>query len=124
MTQTALQALLTDGSLAGSWTLDPAKSKVLLHTKATFGLVKVHGVFAEVAGHGTISPAGEVTGVLTVAAASVDTKNPKRDTHLRSADFFHVDNHSHFTYTVEGVSPAAAGVRVTGSPGDRQPHGP
>ena len=33
-----LQALLRDGSLAGTWTLDPARSEVVLHTRHTWGL--------------------------------------------------------------------------------------
>jgi polyisoprenoid-binding protein YceI len=114
LTQPALQALLHDGSHAGTWTLDPARSQVLLKTRHTWGLLPLEGVFSQVSGQGTVTAAGDVSGVLTVAAASVDTKNPRRDKHLRSADFFDADNHPDFTYTVSGVSPAGDGVRVTG----------
>ena len=50
-----------------------------------------------------------------MAAASVDTKNPRRDKHLRSADFFDVDNHKDITFTAEGATPAGDGVRITGT---------
>jgi polyisoprenoid-binding protein YceI len=82
------QALLADGKLAGSWTLDGARSSVGLRTKSVWGLVKVKGVFGQVAGEAVISAAGEATGTITVSAASLDTGNKKRDDHLRSADFF------------------------------------
>ena len=110
-----LQALLRDGSLAGAWTLDPARSEVILHTRHTWGLLALRGVFGKVSGHGQVTADGTASGVLAVAAESVDTKNPRRDTHLRSADFFDVANHPEITFTVDSVTPAASGVRVAGS---------
>ncbi|HEY3881116.1 MAG TPA: YceI family protein [Trebonia sp.] len=115
LTSSALQALLQDGKLAGSWTLDPARSEVVLKSRHTWGLRPVDGVFRQVAGSGTVTAAGGVSGVLTVAAASVDTKNARRDTHLRSADFFDADNHQDITFSADGASPAGDGVRITGS---------
>jgi polyisoprenoid-binding protein YceI len=115
LTSPELQALLQDGKLAGAWTLDAARSEVRLETRHTWGLLPLHGVFHRVTGHGTVTPAGEATGVITVAAESIDTKNSRRDKHLRSADFFDVTTHPDLTYTVEGVSPADGGVRVTGN---------
>ena len=67
------QALLADGKLAGAWTLDGAKSSVGLRTKSIWGLVKVKGLFTQVTGEAVISAAGEATGTITVAAASIDT---------------------------------------------------
>jgi polyisoprenoid-binding protein YceI len=115
LTPAALQALLQDGKLAGSWTLDAARSQVLLKTRHTWGLLPLQGVFREVAGHGTVTETGAVSGVITVTAGSVDTKNPRRDKHLRSADFFDIENHPEFTFTADGASPAGDGLRVTGS---------
>src|SRR5689334_10289052 len=46
---------------------------------------------------------------------SVDTKNKKRDEHLRSADFFDAANRPDITFTVDGIKPGNGGVRVTGS---------
>jgi polyisoprenoid-binding protein YceI len=80
-----------------------------------WGLVPVNGVFHQVTGNGTVSPDGAVTGGITVAAASIDTKNARRDTHLRSADFFDSDNYPDITFTVEGIRPSGQDVTVTGT---------
>jgi polyisoprenoid-binding protein YceI len=111
----ALAALLGEGKLAGSWTLDAARSQVRLATKSVWNLVSVKGVFGEVSGAGTVTAAGEVTGTLTIAAGSIDTKIKKRDDHLRSADFFDAASYPDITFSVEAVSPAADGVTVAGS---------
>lgn len=113
-TGTAVAELLAGGTLAGDWTLDPARSQVRLHTRHTWGLRLLHGAFRQVSGSGTITADGAVSGVVTVAAASVDTKNRQRDKHLRSADFFDAENHPDFVFTVDSVQPAGAGVRVAG----------
>jgi polyisoprenoid-binding protein YceI len=113
--QPALPAQPRDGSLAGFWTLDPARSEVVLHTRHTWGLRPLRGVFGQVSGHGTVTKDGDASGVITVAAESVDTKNPQRDKHLRSADFFDVANHPEFTFAVESVTPTDGGVQVAGT---------
>jgi len=121
MTATTVQALLEDGKLAGSWTLDATRSEVRLETRHTWGLRPLHGVFRQVSGSGTVTAAGEVSGVVTVAAGSIDTKNSIRDKHLRSADFFDIASHPDLTFAVDGVAPddgatpADGRVRVTGS---------
>jgi polyisoprenoid-binding protein YceI len=115
VTAPALDALLRDGSLAGDWTLDPSRSQVKLRSKSMWGLAPVKGVFGQVSGSGVISAAGDVSGAINVAAKSVDTGNSKRDQHLRSADFFDVEQHSSITVSVDGIRPSGDGVTVTGS---------
>jgi len=108
------QALLQDGKLAGAWTLDSSRTEIGLKSKSMWGMVSVKGVFRQVTGNGTVSAAGDVSGVITVAAGSIDTKVKKRDEHLRSADLFDVDNHPHITFAVKQVQPSGQGVTVTG----------
>jgi polyisoprenoid-binding protein YceI len=101
---------------AGTWTLDPSATTIELRTKAMWGLTKVKGTFKVVEGSGTVSDDGVVNGTLSIDASSVDTGSKKRDDHLRSADFFEVDKHAHFTYTATGASPAGPDqVKVNGN---------
>ena len=113
MTAPALLDLLKGGTLTGEWVLNPRNSSVRLKSKS-MGLIPVHGVFREVSGGGTVSPDGTATGTFLVAAASIDTQNTKRDTHLRSADFFDSDNHPDISFTADDIRPSGQGVAVTG----------
>jgi polyisoprenoid-binding protein YceI len=45
---------------------------------------------------------------LAITAASIDTSEPDRDTHLRSADFFAVDQYPTITFTSRRVTRTAA----------------
>ena len=115
MNTPALQALLKDAALTGNWTLDASKSTVGLRSKSMWGLAPVKGVFRRVSGQGTVSPAGDVSGTMAASAASIDTKNSKRDTHLRSKDFFDSDTYPDITFTVNQARPSGQGVTVSGS---------
>jgi polyisoprenoid-binding protein YceI len=110
-----VQALLRDGTMAGEWVLDPRKSSIGLKSKIMWGLASVNGVFREVSGNGTIGADGAVSGIVTVAAASIETKNTRRDTHLRSADFFDSGNYPDITFTADGIRPSGQGAAVTGT---------
>jgi polyisoprenoid-binding protein YceI len=105
---------MIDTVLTGEWVLDPSRSTVSLTTKS-LGVVTVKGAFRQVTGEGTVTGSGQVGGTLTVAAASIDTKNKKRDTHLRSADFFDSDNYPDITFTVDGIQLSGQDVTVTGT---------
>jgi polyisoprenoid-binding protein YceI len=86
-------------ALAGSWTLDPARTSITFHTKALW-ILPVTGTFHAVEGTGTVSDNGSITATLVVDATSVNTKNGKRDEHLRSADFFDVQKYPTIIFTV------------------------
>lgn len=106
--------VLRDGKAAGSWVLDGSRSEIRLTSKSMWGLVPVRGVFRQVSGDGTVSPSGDVTGTITVAARSVDTGHKGRDNHLRSADFFDADSYPVITFTVDKVTAAGSGLAVAG----------
>ncbi len=76
-----------------SWQLDPAGSSVAIRAKSIWGLVTVRGSFTGIRGTGEIHADGSASGRIEIDAASIDTKNAKRDTHLRSRDFFNADAH-------------------------------
>jgi polyisoprenoid-binding protein YceI len=108
-----LRTQLADGSLAGNWTLDPARSTATLKSRSMWGLVPVKGTFRKMEGAGTVSPTGEVTGRIELAADSVNTKNAKRDTHLRSPDFFHAEKYPAIIFTLDKLTPAATSDNLT-----------
>ncbi|HTT54826.1 MAG TPA: YceI family protein [Streptosporangiaceae bacterium] len=115
LTAPALQALLRDGTLAGEWVLDPRRSSIRLRNSSAAGLLRVNGVFREVSGTGTVAADGEVSGTVVVTAASIDTGNTRRDTHLRSADFFDCGRYPDITFTADGIQLSGPQVTVTGA---------
>jgi polyisoprenoid-binding protein YceI len=101
---------------AGQWQLDPTGTTIELRTKAMWGLAKVRGRFNAVEGSGVVGEDATVSGTIVFDAKSIDTKNSKRDTHLRSGDFFEVDKYPTFTYSATGATPTDDGkLKVTGS---------
>jgi polyisoprenoid-binding protein YceI len=83
---------MTTASLtSGTWRLDPENSSVEFHVRHFYGLMTVKGHFDRYAG--TIDSQGQPAVQLTIQADSLDTKHKKRDAHLRSKDFFDVEQH-------------------------------
>jgi polyisoprenoid-binding protein YceI len=81
------------------------------HSEATFQvrhlLTKVRGRFSDFRGTIQFDPAApERSSVdFAIQAASIDTNEPDRDKHLRSADFFDVEKFPTLTFTSESVTP-------------------
>jgi len=91
------------------------------HSEATFQvrhlLTKVRGRFSDFEGSITLDEEQpERSSVaLTIQAASIDTNEPTRDTHLRSADFFSVDEFATLTFrSAEVASKGSGRLEVTG----------
>lgn len=85
------------------WRLDPAQSTAKFRVPHFWGLVKVSGAFDSLDGwleidHGS----GQLE--LTIDAASLSTGNPRRDHHLRSADFFDTGRHPEVRFRSTRVS--------------------
>ncbi|WP_354700662.1 Protein YceI [Paraconexibacter sp. AEG42_29] len=99
----------------GTWRVDPAASTLGFKAKGGFGLVPVKGTFKEFGGTLTSTP-GNVRGELVAQAASLDTKLGPRDKHLRSADFFDVENHPTVTFVLTDLQTAPDGaLHATGT---------
>jgi polyisoprenoid-binding protein YceI len=81
-----------------------------------FGLIPVRGRYSGFDGELHIDGAGNASGVLRVEAETISTGIKKRDTHLRSSDFFAVERHPHITFELTALTPNADdGVRLTGT---------
>jgi polyisoprenoid-binding protein YceI len=74
------------------WSLDRDGSSVGFTVRTMWGLIPVRGRFDRFAGSYEVGRNG-TTIELTIEADSIDTGNAKRDEHLRSSDFFDVDDH-------------------------------
>ena len=103
--------------MSEKWILDPSGHEVVVRNKTFWGLATVRGVFKTVHAEGVLAEDGTGEGVVTVESASLDTRLGKRDTHLRSADFFDVERHPTFQFAVERIGP------VTADSSETQVHG-
>jgi polyisoprenoid-binding protein YceI len=91
------------GLVSGTWTIDPIHSEVGFTVRHLMS--KVRGLFTSFEGELQIAdnPA-ESSARATIDLGSVDTRNPDRDAHLRSSDFFSVEEGGTMTFTTTGVS--------------------
>jgi polyisoprenoid-binding protein YceI len=88
----------------GTWSVDPAHSHVEFSAKH-LGIATVRGVFTEFEGAFEVGEDGSAHARGTVKAASLDTKEDARDTHLRSEDFFHAEVHPELTFESTEIRP-------------------
>jgi polyisoprenoid-binding protein YceI len=96
------------------WTVDPSRTIVEFEVEHLWGLHTVHGRFTRFDGSYVRGPAGTVI-ELTIDAASIDTGNAERDSHLRSWDFFDVVPNPQVRFTSTDVKGLGNGhVHVRG----------
>ena len=87
------------GDFVGKWVLDPDRTSIVFHTKAMW-VFPAKGTAKAIEGEGAVGADGSFSGALVIDASSIDTKNKKRDTHLRTADFFEVEKFPTITFEV------------------------
>jgi len=88
----------------GSWTVDAGRSSVGWSVRH-LGVSTVHGTAADFGG--TLED-GRATG--TVAAASLQTDDPKRDDYVRSAEFLDAETFPELRFTAEVASADADAI--------------
>lgn len=89
-----------DASMGGQWRFDPEHTRIGFSARHAM-ITTVRGAFNDVEGTIDLDVEDLSSSTVTVRlrAASVDTRNEKRDAHLRSADFFDVENHPEITFS-------------------------
>jgi polyisoprenoid-binding protein YceI len=119
MTTTSTNTLVRDVDGAAA---PPAGTYAIDHSHTTLEFVarhlmitKVRGRFNDYDGSVVIGEGPEDSSIeVSVDLSSVDTNDPKRDEHLRSADFFEIDKHPKMTFKSTKFEPAGDGWKVTG----------
>jgi len=90
------------------------------HSSATFSIrhivSQVKGRFTQVSGTIVYDEREPEKSSVTakIAAASINTDNERRDTHLKSADFFEVEKYPDITFRSTGVNKEGDRLKVTG----------
>jgi polyisoprenoid-binding protein YceI len=96
-------ATAISGYVAGTWNIDPVHSEIGFSARHMM-VSKVRGRFTKFSGQ---LVTGEDPLASTVSAeidlASITTGNDQRDDHIRSADFFEVENYPTMTYRSTGI---------------------
>ena len=118
LTLAALAAFVAGAAVAAAtpYELDFNHSGIGFSVKH-FGISNVRGKFAEYSGALMIDEddLSKSSVAIEIAAASIDTANEQRDGHLRSADFFDVENHPTLTFKSTGIERTGEGeFLVTG----------
>lgn len=91
------------------WTIDPAHSEILFKIRHMM-ITNVKGEFrkfdATVKTEGNDFSSAKIQ--VVIDASSIYTNNDDRDKHLRSGDFFHVEDHEEIRFESTGMKKAGA----------------
>ena len=102
--------------MKATYTIDPAHSSAHFVVRHMM-ISNVRGTFTKLEGMVEYDPEKPAETKITAAidAASISTREPQRDAHLRSADFLEVEKYPSITFRSTGVTPGDDGEgKVTG----------
>ena len=87
------------------WNIDPAHSVAEFKVKHMM-IANVKGYFSKITGVLTRDESNVVNSSVEVSieAASIETRDAQRDTHLKSADFFDVEKHPFLSFKSNGIN--------------------
>ena len=103
MASTQVQPGIRNIPEAGSYALDPTHSYVAF-TARHLMVTKVRGRFPVTEGRLVVNEDANLSSVeATIDVSAVESGDPKRDEHLRSADFFDTENHRYATFRSTSV---------------------
>jgi polyisoprenoid-binding protein YceI len=98
-----------------TWQIDPSHSQIEFSVRHLM-ISNVRGYFTGIAGAIQIDANDLASSSVEVEidAASIDTRNSDRDTHLRSADFFAVEEHPTLRFRSTGIQKKGGELEVAG----------
>ncbi|MEU2352810.1 YceI family protein [Streptomyces misionensis] len=103
-------------ALTGDYTIDPAHTTIEFVARHAM-VTNVRGSFQDFTGslHLDGRDPGKSTATLDIKMASIDTGNADRDGHLKSADFFKIDEYPDMTFrSTKAESLGGDDYRITG----------
>ena len=112
---TLAEEVPTSANLAGDYVLDPAHTRVGFSARHAM-VTKVRGQFDEFEGSAhvdTDNPANSTVAV-TIQAASVTTGQAQRDGHLKTPDFFDIENYPQIRFVSTDVERDGTEWSITG----------
>lgn len=97
------------------WTLDTTHTQVGFSVKH-MAISTVRGRFTKFDGAGETNASGKIVQArFSIDAASIDTNQEQRDTHLRSADFFDTEQFPTITFESTSISQQGSDIAITGN---------
>lgn len=90
------------GLSTGIWTIDPVHSSINFSVRHVM-VSRVRGSFGTFSGEIRVTRQGMPSVSAAIAVGSVNTGNEERDAHLRSAEFFDVEQYPSATFASTGV---------------------
>ena len=94
------------------WRVDPDRSSVEFEVATLWGLVTVAGRFESY--DGTLALTRTPAIELTIDADSLDTNHAVRDEHLRSTEFFDVENHPYVRFVFDSATLSGQRLKASG----------
>jgi polyisoprenoid-binding protein YceI len=111
---TSTTAVQIPGYVVGAWDIDASHSTVGFSVRHMM-VSKVRGYFREFSGEiVTADDPTQSSVTATIDLSSIDTRQEQRDAHIRSADFFDVENHPRMTFRSTAVRTDGADWTVEG----------
>lgn len=102
-----------EGLVPGTWQIDPAHTDIGFTVRHLIS--KVRGSFEEFEGEIVVADDPlESSASATIQLNSITTGTAQRDDHLRSSDFFEIDQHPVMRFQTTGVRAEGDGYVVTG----------
>jgi polyisoprenoid-binding protein YceI len=111
-----MSALATSEVAVSTWNIDPAHSVAEFKVKHMM-ISNVKGQFAKISGKLTLDEADVTKSYVeaSIDAASINTREEQRDAHLKSPDFFHVEQHPTLSFKSAQIAQKGDGeLAVTG----------